>query len=212
MHFHHRRETCHIAVIVGKHAPGHGRAGRRLCCENPGRQAPGQIGADKGKTQPCEVTAATGTPYNHIGIFTRHFHLQQGLAPDHRLVQHDVVKHATQAVIGVIALGRHFHRLRDGNTQAPGRIGKLRQNGAAGFGLVAGAGDNLPTVGLYHATSIGFLVKADLNHEYLHGYTHRCAGKGKCGTPLASAGLGDDMLDARFAIVVGLGDRGVQLV
>jgi hypothetical protein len=50
-------------------------------------------------------------------------HLQLGFLADHGLVQHHVIEHAAQCVIGIGMGGGVFHGFTDGDSQAAGRIG-----------------------------------------------------------------------------------------
>jgi hypothetical protein len=68
-----------------------------------------------------------------------------------------MVEHAAQGVAGVVALHRQLHRLADGDAEAAGAVRVLGEDGAAGLGAVAWAGDALGAEGLHVGASIGLM-------------------------------------------------------
>ncbi len=127
-------------------------------------------------------------------------------------MQQDVVEYRTQRVVGVLARGRLFDGLGDGDAQRPGGIRVLREDLAPGLGLVGGAGQHFRPPGLHHGAPEGLLLVADLHHVDAHVDTEHPAGERKGRTPLAGPGLGGQAADAGLAVVIGLGHGRVGLV
>jgi len=212
VHLEHRGQLRRIAEIEGIHAFGHAGAGHRFDGQEARRLAVSQALADEREVQAGHVAAAAGAPDHNVGVVVGQGHLQQRFLADHRLMQQDVVEHTAQAVLGVGVPGGDLHRLADGNAQAAGAVGVLRQDVAPGVGQGGGAGVNLRAEAFHQDAAVGLLVVADLDHEDLdldpeHGPGHR-----QRRSPLACAGFGGDLADAFLAVVVGLGDGRVGLV
>ena len=127
-------------------------------------------------------------------------------------VQEDVVEHAAQGVLGIVARHSVLYGLRDGNAQAAGIVRVHRQNLPAGVGVRAGAGNDCRTPGLHEHLAIGLLLVANPYHVDLAFDIEHLAGKGQRATPLAGARLGGDSFDAFLLVVIGLGHGGVGLV
>ena len=87
-----------------------------------------------------------------------HLHLLDRLDADHRLVDQHVVEHAAERIVGVGVLGGDLDRLGDGDAEAARRVRVLREDGAAGVGLVARAGDAGGAIGLHQRPAIGLLL------------------------------------------------------
>src|SRR5829696_9581511 len=66
--------------------------------------------------------------------------------------------------------------------------------------------------GLHHRLPVGLLVEGDADHEDLTLEAEEPAGEGQRRPPLARAGLGRELADARLAVVVRLSHGGVWLV
>ena len=75
-----------------------------------------------------------------------------------------------------------------------------------------GLGTQRRAVGLHQRPSVRLLVVRHAHHEDLHLDAEERAGKRERRAPLAGARLGGDLLDAGFAVVERLRDRGVRLV
>ena len=67
-------------------------------------------------------------------------HLQLGFLADHGLVQHHVIEHAAQRVVGVVVGGRVLDRFADRDPEAARRIGRGGQDAAAGLVCSLGLG------------------------------------------------------------------------
>ena len=65
---------------------------------------------------------------------------------------------------------------------------------------------------LHHRAPVGLLVVGRADHEDLALQAEEPAGEGQRGAPLAGAGLGRQLADARLGVLVGLRDGGVGLV
>ena len=207
-----RRQMPGVAEVEGVAAARHRRAGRRLDRDDPHVALVAQLLAEEREGDAGEVRAAAGAADDDVRVGVGRLHLLDRLLADHRLVQQDVIEHAAQRVFGVVALGGDLDRLGDGDAEAAGRIRILRQDGAAGVGLVARAGDAGRAVGLHQRPAIGLLIVRDPDHVDLDLEAEQRAGEGERRAPLAGAGLGGELLHPRLLVVEGLRDGGVGLV
>ncbi len=110
-------------------------------------------------------------------------------------MQHHVVEHRAQGVLGALVLGGQFHRLADGDAQAARMIRILRQDRPPGFGKVGWRGHAFGAVGAHQRLAVGFLLERHLDLEHLHLQIEQAAGEGQRRAPLAGAGLGGEPLD-----------------
>jgi len=65
---------------------------------------------------------------------------------------------------------------------------------------------------MHHRAAVGFLPVADLDHVDPHFQSKHLPGQRHRAAPLPGAGFGGDALDTGLGVVIGLGDRGVDLV
>ena len=86
------------------------------------------------------------------------------------------------------------------------------EDGAARFGLHAGARGHLGAEGFHQRAAIGLLVVAHAHHVNLAVEAEECAGHRKCRAPLSRSGLSGQMLGAFLLVVIGLRHSRVQLV
>ena len=123
-----------------------------------------------------------------------------------------MVEDAAQRVVGVVALGSHLDRLRDGYAEAAVGLGVVRQDRPSGSGAIGGAREHLGPVDLHHAAPVRLLMVAHLDHVDLQAEAEHLAGHREGRAPLSGAGLRGDPGDARLLVVEGLRHGGVRLV
>ena len=165
VHLDQRRQLRRVAVIVGERSLGQAGTGGRLHCDDP-RTLARQPVQHVRQREPAEIAAAAEAANHHLGLFSGLLHLQFGLLADHGLVQHHVVQHAAQRVIGVVVRGRILHCLADGDPQAARRIGRCRQHAAAGVRMFARARKDFGAPGMHHHAAVGLLIVADAHHVH----------------------------------------------
>jgi hypothetical protein len=173
------------------------------------RPALAEVGADEGVDQAGEIGAAADAADYDVGVLTGQLEGVDRLLADHRLVQADMVEDRAEGVVGIVAFRRHLDRLGDRDPEAARLVGGLR---AAGLGAVGGAAVDGPAPGLDHRPAVGLLVVGDADHEDLALEAEELAGEREGGPPLSRSGLGDQLLDPRLLVEVGLGDGRVRLV
>ena len=212
VHLHQRRQVPGVAEVVGVFAAGERGTGRRLDGDDAHRLFLAQLLAEERERQPGEIRAAAGAADHHVGPEAGHLHLLERLDADHRLVDEHVVEHAAERIIGVGVLGGDFDRLGNGDAEAAGRVRRLGENGLAGVGFLARAGDAGGAVGFHQRAPVGLLVVAHLDHEDFDFEAEHLPGEGERRAPLPGAGLGRQLGDAGFLVVEGLRHRGVRLV
>ena len=122
VHLDQRRELGRVAEIVAVLAAAHRGATVRLARPRNASRVPFQPVPQEGERQAGEVAAAADAADHHVREVLGQFELLFRFQADHRLVQHHVVQHAAQGVLGVVAGGGHFDRLADGDAQAAGAI------------------------------------------------------------------------------------------
>ena len=212
VHLGQRRHVAGVAVVVGVLAARERGAGRRLHGHDARLGAAAQAVADEGEGNAGKVGAAAGAAHHHVGPGVGHLHLLHGLQADHRLVQQHVVEHRAQRVLGVVALHGQFHGFGDGDAQAAGVVGALREHAAAVLGFGGRRGQAARAIGFHHGAAVGLLVVRHAHLEHQHLQIEQRARERQRGAPLARAGLGGQALDAGLLVVESLRDRGVGLV
>jgi hypothetical protein len=155
---------------------------------------------------------AAHAPDDDVGVEARLCHLDEGFLTDDGLVQHHVVQHAAQRVVGVVVLGGDFHRFTDGDAQAARGLWVAGQDHPAGFGGLGRAGNALGAPDVHHAAPVRLLVVRHLDHVHEALEAEHLRGHGQGRTPLARARLGRQLHGAFGLVVVGLGNRGVGLM
>ena len=138
-HLDQRRELGRVAEVVAVLAAAHRGAGVRLAGHEADVLA-GELVAHEREGQAGEIAAAADAADDHVGKSSTSSNLLLGLQADDRLVQHDVVQHAAERVLRVVAADGRFDRLADGDAQAAGAVGIGGQDLPAGVGFVRGAG------------------------------------------------------------------------
>ena len=123
---------------------GRGSSTGRSAARRPrsGSPCPSSLCADEGERQAGEIAAAADAADHHVGEVADQLHLLLRLQADDGLVQHHVVQHAAERVLGVLAGDGRLDRLADGDAQAAGAVGIGGQDLPAGVGLLDGAGDD----------------------------------------------------------------------
>eukprot|EP00906_Rhabdomonas_costata_P035760 RCo050234 len=207
-------ETGRVTEVVREFAAGDGGAGLGLHRDDPHRLGGllSQHLPDERKGQAGEVGASTYAGNNDVGVLASHGHLLNGLLADHRLVQHDVVQHAAQAVLSLGVLRGDLHGLGDGNAQAPVTVGLLRANLAATLRAFRGTAEHLGTEALHVGLAVGLLQVRSRHLVDLHGKPKHASRVGEGAPPLPGPSLCGQPLGPRQLVVVGLGNRGVALV
>lgn len=136
VHLGQRGHVAGVAEVVGVLAARERRAGRRLDCHDARLAPAAQRLADEGKGDAREVGAATSAAHHYVGPGVGHMHLLHGFQADDGLMHQHVVEHRAECVLGVLALHRQLHGLRNCNAEAARVVGPLRQYAAAVLGLV----------------------------------------------------------------------------
>jgi hypothetical protein len=111
VHQHLRRHSGLVTEVVAVLAGGERRAGLRLDRDEARVALPVELALVVRERESGEVRPAADAGDDHIGLGLCHLHLQDGLLADDRLVQADVVEHAAEAVVAVIAHSSIFDRL-----------------------------------------------------------------------------------------------------
>ena len=117
-----RRQLARVAEVVGEEAARERRAGGRLAGEDVDVAARDLLAQER-EREPGEVRAAADAADDDVREGAGLLHLRQGLLPDHRLVQEDVVQHRPERVRRVLALRCVLDRLRDRDPEAARRVG-----------------------------------------------------------------------------------------
>jgi len=204
---------CHVAEVVLEFAAGEFRASFRLHGDHAYLLPLGEILPQEREADAREVAAASETSDHHVRLGVGHLHLRHGLLADDRLVQNHMVQHASQAVARVFRTAQsHLHGLGNGQPEASRTVRIALQRRTARFGQRRGRRHALRAPRVHHQAAVGLLVVADLDHEYLAGRCRSAGREGDRRAPLSGAGLGGQVLDALFVVVVGLRHGGVGLV
>src|SRR5436309_10567941 len=213
VHLHQRREPDGVAEIVDVLALGETGARGRLHRDDPhllvlagelvGREREGEAG---------EVRAAAGAADDDVRGGVGALELLLRLLPDDGLVHEDVVQHATERVLRVVAGRRVLDRLADRDAERAGRARVLLEHRLAGLRVGARARHDLRAPGLHHDAPVRLLLIRHLYHGDLAMQAEQLAGERERRAPLAGAGLGADPRDAFRLVVVRLPHRRVGLV
>src|SRR3972149_4129208 len=166
----------------------------------------------EGEARPGQVAPPAGPADHDVGLVVGLLELLSGLEADHALVDQDVVEHAAERVLGVLAHRRVLDGLADGDAEGSRRLRILLEDLLAGPGVGARAGHDLSAPRLHHHAAVGLLVIGDLDHVDLALEAEELAGHSQRRAPLAGARLRGDPRDAFLLVVVGLGDGRVGLV
>jgi len=172
----------------------------------------GDVAVVKGQSQAAKVRAATHATDDDVRLYASHLQLLKSLLPDDRLMQQDVVQHATQSIVGRLAGESHLDRLADGHPQATGIVLLVGEHGTARGGLIAGAGGDGGTKHMHQGATAGLLLVADAHHEHLALDIEKVARHRQSAAPLACTGLCSQGLDALCLVVKGLGHGCIWLV
>ena len=211
-HLEERRGHGHVAEVVPVLSLRQGRARGRLHGHQPRLLSLHQILSREGKRDSGEVGSASGAPDDHVGVFPGQLHLLQGFQADHRLVQADVVEHASQRVAGSGVRHGVLDRLGDRDAQGSGGVGVLRAKLASELGLARRTRMNGCSPGFHGHAAVGLLPVAGAHHVDVALDVEQLAGQGQGTSPLAGTGFGGQALDPGLFGVPGLGDRGIRFV
>src|SRR6202030_3749812 len=149
------------AEIIGVLAARQARAGRGLAGDDARLGTVTQARADKREGNTGEIAAAAGAADDDVGIVAGHLELRHRLLPDDGLVQQYMVEDAAEGIFGAGVLRGDFHRLADGDPQAPRRIRMLRQILPPGICFLTGARDALGAPSLHQRLAVGLLLETD---------------------------------------------------
>ena len=127
-------------------------------------------------------------------------------------MQQDLVQDAAEHITVAFGGGGDFHCLGDRATEGTGGAGMLREDLAADCCFHGRRRRDGCAVGAHDFTAERLLLIGDLDHVDLAVQAQVRACHGKCGAPLAGAGLGGDAFEALLLCVVCLRDRRIQLV
>ena len=133
-HLHQRRELRGVAEIVAIFAAAHRRARLGFGGDEADVLAL-ELVADEGEGQSGEIAPAAHAADDHVGAVAGQLELLLGFQADDRLVQHDVVEHAAQGVLGVRVADGGLDGLADGDAQAARAVGIGGQHLPAGLGF-----------------------------------------------------------------------------
>ena len=206
------RHLGRVAEVVAVAAAGEGGARGRLGGDDADLPARRRFSARKGKARPAKLDPPPTQPMITSGSAPAWASCSRASWPDHRLVQQDVVEHAAERVLGVVARGRVLHRLADRDAQAAGAVGVRLQDPAAGSRVGRRARHDLAPPCADHRAPVGLLVVGGPHHVDLALELEQLAGECERRAPLAGAGLGGEPRDPLLAVVEGLGHRRVRLV
>ena len=116
----HGQERGHhdrVPEVIGKRPSGHGRAGHGFHGDDVDLLAVDLV-PDKGEGTSGEVAPSTAAPDDHIRVVACNRHLLLALQAVDGLMEHDVVQHAAQGILAVLARDSGFDGLTDGNAEA----------------------------------------------------------------------------------------------
>src|SRR5207249_9653315 len=213
VHLHQRRQTDGVAEVVDVLALGEARAGGRLDGDDPHLLVlAGELVGRERERETGEVRAAAGAADDDVRGVVGLLELLPGLLPDDRLVHQDVVQHAAERILRVVAGRRLFHGLADRDAERAGRVRVLLEDFLAGLRVGARARHHLRAPGLHHDPAVRLLLVRHLHHVDLALQAEHLTGERERGAPLAGARLGAEPRDLFFLVVVGLRDRRVRLV
>ena len=125
VHLEQGRRLRDVAEVVGEHALGERRAGRRLDADEARLGLAGQRLAHERERDAGEARAAADAADHDVGVGVGRADLLDGLLADHRLVQQHVVEHAAQRVFGARVTDDVFDGLGDGQARLPSGSGLL---------------------------------------------------------------------------------------
>ena len=213
----HRQQWRHfrrIAMVVAEWRSRQSRTRRRFYGHDTNIGTCNLVG-NKRECQSGEVTTTPRTANHNIDLLlTNHSQLLLCLLADNRLVQHNVVQHATERIPCLALRIRHsrLDGLADSDTQAARRVGHLRQNRFAGLSLFARARNTFASPRLHHQPPERLLIEADPHHEHLTLQ----ADQGTCETqraaPLARTRFRRQTFNPELLIVPRLRNRRIGLV
>jgi len=173
----------------------------------------GEVLLQERESDAGEIAAAAEASDHHVGLRIGHLHLRHGLLPDDRLVQYYVVQDAAQAVARVLRTAQSYlDGLRDRQPEASRAVRITLQRRAARVGQRRGRRHAFRTPCVHHQAAVGFLVVADLDHEYLQVDAEMFRGEGDRSAPLPGAGLGGQVFDALLVVVISLRYGGIGFV
>ena len=213
VHLHEWGGLGDVTEVVAEFAFCHGGAGGGFYGNNFGGAVAGDNFPDEGEGEAGQVGAATSAAEDVVGLFfSELLELEEGFFTDDGLVEHYVVEHGAQGVVGFLVAEGYFDGFGDGHAEGSGGARELFVHGAAGFGVHGGGAVAASSVEVHEhaAVGLGFVGGADLPH--LNVNVEHGARVAEGGSPLTSTRLGGEVLDAFDLVVVGLRQSGVGLV
>ena len=202
-----------VAEIVRVGPAREARTRGRLDATMSTLRSAAQLRAEEREGDAGEIGPAAGAADDDVRVVVGHFHLLHRFLPDHGLVQENVVQHAAERVLGVVALRGDLDRLADRDAEAARVVGALREDRAARLRFVRRRRDAPRAVGLHQRAAVRLLVDSDT--RTMNTWTsspNSVPANASDAAPLARAGLGGQTLDAGFLVVERLRHRGVRLV
>ena len=215
VHLAQRAGLASVCKVVGVAAARHrGAAGGLDADEVRVRVGAVELVLHKGAHQAAHVGAAACAADDHVRVLAQLLKRRLGLQADDRLMQDDLVENAAQLVAAAVVgyMQGLFHSLRDRGTKRAGGVGVVGQHLAPDLCRVRRGRRHVGAKGLHDVAAEGLLLVGAFDHEDLavKAVVRGCLRKS--GSPLASAGLSRDGAQALLCAVVGLCQRGVELV
>jgi hypothetical protein len=148
-----------ITEVVPVLALGHRRAGGRFDGDETRRRTLPQVLAEEGEDDARRVRAAAGTGEDDVGLFlTGLAELVEQFEADDALVNHDVVEHAPQRIVGARVVGGDLDGLGDRHPERTGGVGELLTHPATGLGQFGGRGVALGAIDPHLDVPVGLLL------------------------------------------------------
>ena len=212
VHLRERADHTGVAEVIREGTASEARAGRGLDSDDTVVVFAAEFLAHERSDQTAEVGAAAGAADDDVGLDAVLIERGLGLETDDGLVQEHLIQHAAQHIAVAGILDGDFDSLADRAAEGTGGAGELLEDLAADVGGHRRGGSDVGAVGAHDLTAEGFLLIADFDHVYLTVEAEVSAGHRQGSAPLAGSGLCRDALEALLLRVVGLSDRGVQLM
>src|SRR5204862_422830 len=168
VHLDERREADRVTEVVDVLALREARTGARLDGDDAELlPLAGELIGKKRKGEAREVRAAADAAHEDVRLRVRLLELLSHLEADDGLVHEDVVEHAAERVLRVVARRRVLDRLADRDPEAAGRVRIRLEDFLARLRVGARARDDLPAVRLHQHAPVRLLLIGDLDHVHL---------------------------------------------
>src|SRR4030042_167365 len=159
------RQPGYVSVVPSINTRGHGGASLGLYADNLELGLlPFDLVLDEGQEQPGEIGAPSDTTHDHVRVNIDFLELLFSFLSYDSLVHQDVVQHAPQRILGVLAGKGLLTSFADSDAQASRAIGVIFEDFSPYLSFLAGAGHYLGSPCLHHHPAIRLLVVACLNH------------------------------------------------